>query len=269
MQIIKAIILGLIQGLTEFLPVSSSGHLSIFKNILGFESANISFEIFLHFGSLIAVLIYFRKEIAELFVSTLKIKSNQTKDLDNKKIVLYLLIATIVTGSLGIIFKDTFESLFESPLFASIMLFLTGTIIFISDKAKSGRIKLSEMGIIRSLLIGFGQFLSILPGISRSGTTIAISIFAGIKRESAARFSFLLSIPAILGAIVLSISDMTKLSSQEWIAYILGASAAFISGYLVISILIDFVKKQKLKYFSYYCWGLSGISTTYFLINGI
>lgn len=267
MQHIKAIILGIIQGLTEFLPVSSSGHLTIFKHLMEFETPDISFEIFLHFGSLIAVLIYFRHDLINLTASTLKITSKSENDIKNRKVVYFLLASTFVTAFLGITFKDILEKIFAAPIVASVMLLVTGAILYVSDKIKEGERDSSQIGFVRSIIIGFGQSFAMLPGISRSGTTIAVSIFTGMKREEAARFSFLLSVPAILGAIVLSISDMVDLTPEMWISYISGAIAAFVSGYLVISILISLVKKQKLKYFSYYCW-LLGIGSFIFFQIG-
>ncbi|MEA1973210.1 MAG: undecaprenyl-diphosphatase UppP, partial [Candidatus Cloacimonadota bacterium] len=254
MNLIKSIFLGIIQGLTEFLPVSSSGHLVIAKHLFGFEINNISFEIFLHLGSLLAVLIYFRKDILELIFSLLHIFKPSNKDISNLKFIMYLMIATIVTGILGFSFQDTIEQLFTNPLFAAFMLIITGIIIFISDLIQNAKINIEEMHIWRAIIIGLGQALAIIPGISRSGSTIATSLFLGIKRKQVARFSFLLSVPAILGATVLKFDEFTVLSSKIWINYIAGGIAAFISGWLVIAFLLRIIQKQKLKYFSYYCW---------------
>lgn len=260
MEILKAIILGIIQGLTEFLPVSSSGHLILGGHFLKFHKPDISFEIILHLGSLLAVLIYFRKDIQMLLNSLFKFKDKSPKNVNNRKILFYLLIATFVTGIIGYAFSDLFEKMFTTPLVACVMLIVTGIILFISDIFRNTRLDASQTGIGRSLLIGLGQSFAIVPGISRSGSTIAIGIFTGLKREQAARFSFLLSIPAILGATLLKIDAIINLESQFIIKYILGTIFAFISGYLVIAWLIKLVKKQKLKYFSYYCWLIAIIS---------
>jgi undecaprenyl-diphosphatase len=140
------------------------------------------------------------------------------------------------------------------------MLLVTGIILFISDKFNSQRFAMPKIGWKRSVIIGLGQSFAMFPGLSRSGTTIAVGIFSGLKREDAARFSFLLSVPAILGANILKISELSQLSAEYVPSYLGGAIAAFISGYAVISWLLKLVKKSKLKYFSYYCWLLAIIS---------
>jgi len=216
MELLKSILLGLIQGLTEFLPVSSSGHLVIFKHLFGFEMNDISFEIFLHLGSLLAVLIYFRKDLLELIGSLLHISKPNTKDKANLMYILYLLMATFVTTLIALTFKDTIESLFAKPIFSAFMLIGTGIIVFSSDFIKSGSINAQKMGIWKAVIIGLGQSFAMLPGISRSGSTIATALFVGVRREQVARFSFILSIPAILGAAVLKLDEFTALLQYKF-----------------------------------------------------
>ena len=256
MEALKAIILGIIQGLTEFLPISSSGHLVLMERFLHFETPNLSFEIILHLGSLFAVFIYFRKDISSLLSSLITKENTKIRNV-NRKIILYLFISTCVTAFLGIVLEDIIEKAFQSVLLVGVMLSVTGLILFFSDQIKKSTYATHQMGVSKAILIGLGQSLAIFPGISRSGTTIATSVYCKIKREEAARFSFLLSIPAILGATILKIKDFASIDSTMMINYGLGAIAAFVSGYAVISLLIRLVKKQKLKYFSFYCWLLS------------
>ena len=264
MKVLISIILGLIQGLTEFLPVSSSGHLVLAEHFFGFTRPDISFEIALHIGSLVAVLYYFRKEIVDLTLSLFIWNEDRKKD---RMFVLYLLIATFFTGIIGVKFSDFFESLFSKPMYSAIFLSLTGLIVFISDKFPTGKLSGSNVGVMRSIGIGLGQSFAILPGISRSGTTIATGIYFGLDRKEAARFSFLLSIPAILGSVVLKIKDFENLPKDLVLPYSAGAIAAFISGLLVISVLIKLVQNKKLKYFAFYCWGLSIISLTLLILG--
>jgi len=157
--------------------------------------------------------------------------------------------------------------LFSKPLYPAIFLSITGLIVFISDKIKTGKLKSENIGLFKSIGIGLGQSFAILPGISRSGTTIATGIFLGLERKEAARFSFLLSIPAILGSVVLKIKDFRNLPNNLILSYSFGAFAAFISGLLVISVLIKLVQNKKLKYFAYYCWGLSIVSVTLLILG--
>ncbi|MCF7859019.1 MAG: undecaprenyl-diphosphate phosphatase [Candidatus Cloacimonetes bacterium] len=252
--------LGIIQGLTEFLPISSSGHLVLAEHYLNFKSPNISFEIVLHLGSLLAVLIFFRKDIFSLIRSLIVFKSTEEADFHNRKTLLYLLIATLVTALLGLAFEDLLTKAFSALYIPSLMLLLTGTILFISDRVESSGLLQYQIGIKKSVIIGLSQAVAILPGISRSGTTISVGLFCGLSREDAARFSFLLSIPAILGANIHKFNAIMELEKAMWLSYFLGASCAFLSGYAVIAVLISFVKKQKLKYFAYYCWVISLIT---------
>jgi len=257
MELWKAIIMGLIQGFTEFLPISSSGHLVLSKYFLNFgEMSDISFEIFVHLGSLIAVLIYFRKELLDLIKSIIYFRNPQYQD--SRKIILWLLIATLVTGIVGFTCKSFIETLLN-PLFVAIMIAVTGGILFVSDKIQGKELNLSELSVKKSLLIGLGQALAITPGISRSGTTITFALLTGLKRKHAATFSFLLSVPAILGATALEFDTYISLDTSQLLIYLSGFFAAFVSGYLVINLLMKLIVKAKLRYFSYYCWAISAI----------
>lgn len=272
MNLIKSIIMGIIQGLTEFLPVSSSGHLVLAKHYLNLQiDSNVAFEVFLHLGSVLAVIIFYRKDIADLLISLFKFTNKEKSHVENRNTIYYLIVATFVTGIMYYFFDDKIEAIFDTSkasniFLVSIFLSITGLIVFLSDKISISDIN-KRLGLRKSVLIGLAQSFALLPGISRSGSTIAMGIFVGMKRESVARFSFLLSLPAILGANVMKLGEIAKLSSGDLTAFIAGAIAAFISGLLVISTLIKLIKNKQLKIFSYYCWTISLISIILYLLN--
>ena len=258
MEILKSLILGIVQGLTEFIPVSSSGHLILFMHFLDVEMPGMTFEVFVHLGSLVAVIIYFRRDLVELLKSIVFFKDKEYQQ--NRKTCLWLLIATLVTGVFGFLFKDIFENLFQNPLLVACMIGVTGLILFFSDKIpeqKNSKLRTPNSELRTPLFIGLGQALAITPGLSRSGTTITFALLAGLDRKSAATFSFLLSIPAIIGANLSEFKSLLHLDSSLILSYLIGFFAAFISGYIVIKWLLKLVINAKLRYFSYYCWGVA------------
>ena len=260
MFIIKSVILGIIQGLTEFLPVSSSGHLVLANHFLGFDLQDITFEIMLHLGTLLSVVIFFRKDIYSLLSSLVAINEKTERRINDRRVIWFLLIGTLVTGILGFMMKSAVEKIFYQPLFAASMLIVTGIIVYASDLIAPKHLEIHQTGVKRSIIIGISQAFAILPGISRSGTTIATSLFVGLKRVDAARFSFLLSIPAILGAALFELPKFRAIERQFLPGYLLGSIAAFISGYLVISLLMNLIKNRKLKIFSYYVWTVAAVT---------
>ncbi len=265
MTALKSIILGIVQGLTEFLPVSSSGHLVIFQKLLKFNDPGVLFEIAVHLGTLVAVIIYFRKDIWEIIQSIFNWRKDASENIKYAHhLLFYLIIASVITAIIGFAFKDIFESLFENTVLVGFMLIITGGILFASDKIRNTTKK--KMSVPSSLLVGFAQSIAIIPGISRSGATITTGIFTGRTRDLATRFSFLLSIPAILGATILKIKDMqSAMSSSEVVLnFILGGIVAAIVGYFAISFLIKMIKQAELFYFSIYCW-IIGIITIFFI----
>jgi undecaprenyl-diphosphatase len=174
--------------------------------------------------------------------------------------ILYLGISTLVTGIVYLIFGNLIKGVFANPMVTAILLSATGLILWASDMQKKNEIPISGMGFLRGIIIGIGQGIAMLPGISRSGTTIATSLFCGLKRSEAARFSFLLSIPAILLANITEIDAISGLTKYQMLSYVFGALAAFVSGYLVIGFLIRLIQAAKLKYFAFYCWFISILS---------
>lgn len=260
MGLVEAIVLGLVQGLTEFLPISSSGHLVIAEHLLGdIETQGILFEVLLHLGSLTAVFFYFRKELLSIAHSFFPLRGRmETGKKEKRKIVLAVVIGTIPTVAIALAFRDVFEKSFESLQTVSVMLLVTGLLLYLSDMAKGA--KRVDVGIVDAVIIGSIQGMAIIPGISRSGSTIATGIFRGVKGESAATFSFLLSIPAILGAAILESRGISGISAQDIPAYAAGVASAAISGFFGIKVLMKVVAGRNLKIFAFYCWTIGTIS---------
>lgn len=260
-DLIKAVLLGIVQGLTEFLPISSSGHLTLGQHFLGLDTDAKSFGIFLHLGTLFAVLIYFRKDIWQILSAFFTVKYDEVTA-GKRKIGWLILAATFITGIAYYIFKDPIDSLFETKntitlYIVSIFIAVSGLMNYVSDKISSQRIKAEQLNLPKALLIGVGQAFALNPGISRSGSTITFGLLVGLNRKDVATFSFLLSIPAILGAVLTEVSTLKEILSQNPLQYILAGLAAFITGYLVISFLLRLLRERKMKYFAYYCWGIA------------
>ncbi len=254
MGYIESVLLGLIQGLTEFLPVSSSGHLVIFESLFGIKTGDIVFEILVHFGTLIAVLIYFRKRLYGIVKSVFNFARGKTgfKDDPHLKLALLISLGTIPAVIIGLLFKDLIVTAFESPRWASAMLLVTAAILFSTKIAPD---KSKNIGWVGSLIIGLTQALAIMPGISRSGSTISAGMHLGIDRSEAAEFSFLLSIPAIAGATLLEIPQFIESFSNFSMlpVYLAGVLTAAFVGYVSIVYLLAIIKKGKFFYFGLYC----------------
>ena len=262
MDIIQGIIIGIVQGLTEFLPVSSSAHLMFIQKLLGVESS-LAFDTFLHLGSLLAVLIFFRADIYKMLRAWLlsvgdilqhRFKEGFYSD-PYKRLAWYVILATIPVGIVGVLFESQVDALFAGALYVpGFFLFVTGTILYLSQRMASGQIDMSHMGWFQSLFMGLGQACAIMPGLSRSGTTIATGLVVGLDKEFAAKFSFILSIPAIFGAFIIQLKDIGLSMGTDGAAVMLGFIAAFISGYLAIKWLLDLIQNKSLDIFAYYCW---------------
>jgi undecaprenyl-diphosphatase len=241
MNVFQAGFLGIIQGLTEFLPVSSSGHLVILQSLIpGFSQPGVLFDVYLHFGSLLAVLLYYYKRILKLDFNYLKI----------------IVLASIPAAILGFLLKDSIDAIFQSTKLVGVALIVTGVMNLKTDNNKEGDEKIN---IKNGLFIGLFQAFAILPGISRSGSTIFAGTLSGLKKEKAAEFSFLLSVPVILGANIL---EIFKNRSENLINlnYIVGIICSFIFGFICLKILLNILNKGKFKYFGYYCILLGLIS---------
>ena len=251
MLILQAIILGVLQGLTEFLPVSSSGHLVIVQSFFPeLAKSPIVLDVILHMGTLLALLVYFWKKIISIF-----------KDMS---FFLRILITTLVTITIVFPFKDYIKTLFHSPRFAAIMLIVTGTILFVASKIKNN--KKEKLSILDSIKIGIAQSFAVIPGISRSGSTISMSVFSGLKSSISAEFSFIIAIPIILGAGILELKDIQSINASLLIPYIAGFVASFVSGLIAIKWFISLLKNnaEMLKYFAYYLFAIGILGTIYF-----
>ena len=261
MDIFQAIIIGLVQGLTEFLPVSSSAHLIFAQQALGVADVGLAFDVLLHVGTLVAVLVYFYDDILNMikgfFLSLIDLKEgkfiSEIKKDPYKKLAWLTILATIPVGVVGVLFNDIVEEMFTGLTIPAFLLLITGCLLYTSQRMNSGRIDVKNMTLKEALIMGCGQAIAILPGLSRSGTTIAAGLFAGLDKEFAAKFSFILSIPAILGAAVFQLKDLSG-GNVEIGACIAGFVVAVISGYFAISVLLKIVREKSLDIFAYYCW---------------
>jgi len=252
-----AIILGIIQGLTEFLPVSSSGHLALTQHLIpGFdvEKTGVVFDLLLHVATLLAVLIFFRKRLYRL---TCAVFDRQM--VEERRLIFLLFIATLPIVIVGFLLKDQIENVKNYPVAVSALLCVTGLLLFIPGWVK-GR---AEHGhsTRSAILMGMGQAFAILPGISRSGSTIAVGMLAGVRPSLAAEFSFLLAIPAIGGAMVLKMKDLSSIPSENLAAYGAGMVAAFLTGLLAIYAVLAVIKRGKFAMFGFYCLfiGIGGL----------
>ena len=278
---IESIILGLLQGLAEFLPISSSGHLVLGKELLGMEEAGMFFDIMLHAGTLLSIFVVFRKKIWGMIMGCIKRDKAQLKEVG------FIVLASIPTAMIGIGLKKPLESLFENPRAVCCAMLVTATLLFVSQWGKTGSkhpdCEGVQMNWWRALLTGLVQGVACIPGISRSGSTISAMIFQGVNRKYAGEFSFLMSIPAVGGAALLDVIKWVKCQNPETVAryaienpekaqacadasgftpeLLVGMVVAFIFGIIALKWLMAFVQKGKFHYFSYYLWaaGILGL----------
>ena len=262
MNLLEAIILGIVQGLTEFLPISSSGHLVLVGELLGIEAeagenademakaAKIMFAVAVHVGTLLSVLVYFRHRIIELIVGFFK--SPVTPE---QRSVLFLVLATIPAVIAGLTLKPWFEKAFHSPVFTSCMLIVTGGLLVLPILVTRlrGSEPTGEVTTKSALMMGLGQAFAILPGISRSGSTIATGMMSGVNPRQAAEFSFLMAIPAILGGAVFEFKDLEAVPEGMMTNCIVGALVAFVTGLAAVYWVLDSIRKGKFQYFAIYC----------------
>lgn len=292
MSLLETIFMGIVQGLTEFLPVSSSGHLALFKIMFGIETeTGMLFDVLLHFGTLVAICTVFYKDVAKLITeglyilknslinvaiffhnSFIQIKNHLKKDkllkeeLDlgtyhpvanssYRKFVLLVIVSTIPTGIIGIIGKDMVEMASKILIVPGICLIITAILLFVADITKGGEKLPKDITYSNAFIIGIVQGVATLPGISRSGSTITACLLSGFNRSFAVKYSFIMSIPAILGAMVLELKDLSvvALSAGEIVSYIVGMVIAGVVGYVCIKMMLAVVRNKKFKFFAVYC----------------
>lgn len=269
LDILSAIILGAVQGLSEFLPISSSGHLILVPHLLGVETG-LAFDTILHIGTLVAIFTFFWNDILDLIkgfvlsiidltdgIDTFK---KDLREIPQVRFAWLIILATIPTGIMGILLKDAVESIFRGTVYVGIFLMITAVILYYSERHSSGQITQKNMSFKQALTIGICQGIAVLPGISRSGATIASGLCLGLNREYAARYSFLLSVPAVLGAGLIQIKDITTLDASVTVL-LAGLISSIIFGYLSIKLLMKMIKGWSLDIFAYYC-AIVGFLTT-------
>jgi undecaprenyl-diphosphatase len=263
MNWIEAVVLGVVQGLTEFLPVSSSGHLVLFQHLFGLVEPELLFDICVHVGTLLAVLVVFYREILQLLEALVRLPLLARSAggwgalfVAHPQIRLAAMIAagSIPTAVLGIVFAKVAEQLFGTLWLVGAALLVTGTFLWFTQRQKPTGRPIGQMRIKDALIIGLVQGLAIIPGVSRSGATISAALYLGVDRELAGRFSFLLSIPAILGALVLGLDSEAFHTDLPMGIIVSGSVAAAVVGYLALVVLLKIVKKGQLHRFAPYCW---------------
>lgn len=254
----EAIILGLLQGLTEFLPVSSSGHLVLGSYLLGLDPGeDVVFEVFVHFGTTLSILWVYRARVGSLISETLSSLAQPARLAEhyrNRKdfrIALLIVVTVLVTGVAYVLFKDPIEAAFSSPRLASGMLIVTGLLLLATRWKRGGN---EKVGPFKAVLIGVAQAAAMIPGISRSGSTICTALYMDVDPEEAADFSFLMLLPVVIGATLLKVGDMADATASAWLPVGIGAAVAFVSGIIAIRLVLDFVKRGRLQYFAIYCF---------------
>lgn len=268
MNIFSSIILGLVQGVAEFLPISSSGHLSLFQHFFGLANPeeSLMFDVLLHLGTLIAVFIYYWRDIVDLIleffrllgcVGSKKKRAQMGRLSPSGRMILMIIIATLPLFVVLPI-KDKVEGLYGNTVFIGAALIITGLLLFWSDHMGRGKKTARSATMLDALLVGVGQAVAVVPGLSRSGTSISMGLMRGFRRTFAVRFSFLMSIPAVLGANILSISDAVQAGIEvtEIPIYIVGTIVAAAAGYFAIRLVNSLASRGKFGAFAYYCWGV-------------
>ncbi len=271
MNLIQAIIMGLIQGLTEFLPVSSSGHLVLTSSLYKYfthkefvtgSSEEVVFDIVLHLGTLLAVVLFFKDDILKITKSFINACVKRDFSDADAKLAAFILLGTVFTVLVAFPLKIVSESLINLPYIVGIFIFLTGCILYLGEWAsEKKKAKTDKVDLKTAIIIGLAQGIASIPGISRSGSTISTGIFLGLDRVSCARYSFLLSLPIIVGASifypVLEL-DLHQMMSFSWVAFVVGFIVSFVSGFFCIKYFLKFLGKHSMKVFAYYCW-IAGI----------
>lgn len=295
MNLLESIIMGFIQGVTEFLPVSSSGHLAIFKQLFGMKDAGITFDVLLHVGTLVAVFVAFWKDIWELIVNGIGILIDVFKNIGTffynfsrrrlltekkrryieilntpyRRFVMLVIVTTIPTGVMGVLFDDMIENASKALIIPGICLIITGILLLIADNMPSGDKDETNVSYTNAFVVGVCQGMATLPGISRSGTTITACLVSKMDKSFAVKYSFIMSIPVILGAAILEVPDLSKevTSGGDVFSYIIGTIVAAVVGYICIKTMLNVVRKQKFKGFAYYCFIMGAVSIITFFVK--
>lgn len=271
MEVWQAALIGVVQGFTEFLPISSSAHIVFSEHLLGVTESGLRFTILVHFGTLLAVCIALWQRLASVVSGTIGgigslFRGRSPWGDENFRWGIYIVVGSIPAGVIGLLFEDHIDRAFSEPRWAAGFLLLTGLVLFVTIFVKQTQ---GNVTWWRAIIIGCAQALAILPGISRSGSTIAAALYLGVERRKAAEFSFLLAMPVILGPAILTIGNLVTASGAEndpsgILPLIVGTLAALISGVFAIRILLQFVQRGHLSWFAYYCWAVGGLGLVFF-----
>ncbi len=291
MNILKALLMGLVQGITEFLPVSSSGHLAIFKKVLGINlDSGMYFDVMLHLGTLVAVIIVFREDIwgmirefwgmlvtifANFLVFIMRRKGNtrytyfKVVNSSYRKLVLMVLISTVPTGILGMVGSELVERASETLWIVGICLILTAVLLFLADKHPDGTMRIKDASYSGAFIMGISQGVATMPGLSRSGTTIATGLMLGYNKKLAVKYSFIMSIPAILGAVVVKLGDLKNeaFGSANLPGYILGTVVAGVTGYFSIKYMLKLIRRKRYIGFAIYCAVLGVVAIVFSIVR--
>ena len=266
-----AVLLGMVQGLTEYLPVSSSGHLTLAQHLIGLQEPVILFDIVLHLGTLAAVAWFYRASLVDTVRQTIEgaaaVRSGSTiaqamEKSEGFRMTALVFLAMIPTGVVGLTMKKWFEAMFEAPALVGVALLVTATFLFLTRYARAKGTGLMEMSVAAALVVGMAQGLAVAPGISRSGATIAAAMFMGVERETAARFSFILSIPAVLAALTLKLREDT--GSVPLPSMGIGFAVSAVVGYFCLALLVYLIRQGKFSWFSYYCAAVGAAAIYHF-----
>lgn len=252
MPIFQALVLGILQGLSEFLPISSSAHLTLAPWLFGWRDPGLAFDVALHFGTLVAVLWYFRREWLALLAASIRVVSARRIQTDEERRVAYLVVATIPAALAGLAFSRYAESVFRTPQLVATMLIVAGVLLWLVDAVAAERHDIKRLTWGRALTIGLAQAFAIVPGVSRSGSTIMAGRAVGMTREATAVFSFLLSMPIITAAVVLDGPKAVHAASGDAIPLIIGVAASAISGWAAIRLLISYLSRHSYGAFAVY-----------------
>jgi len=258
-----------LQGVTEFLPVSSSGHLAVYQQLMGLQTNPVLFDVMVHLGTLLAILIVFRSDIHKLLIGVFQdLAKNSQTNYESLLLLVLLGISMIPSIILGLGWKHELEELFAAPVYIGCGFLVTGCILWLSQfSMPTSTQSPTKISWIKALIIGVAQALALVPGISRSGTTISIALLMGLDRKLAARYSFLLSIPTIAGVVIGKLIENQGILPYHWLSLIAGTIVAAITGYFALTILLRIVVTGNLSKFSYYCWSL-GLLTLVAVLGG-
>lgn len=271
MPVFFAALWGVLQGLTEFLPVSSSGHLALVPWLLGWPVPGLLFDLVVHGGTLTAILVYFRRDIKGLFVGAWRLLRTRQMEGPEATLTAWVLLSAVPAAIVGMLASDLVERAINTPWAVSLLLAGTGSILYLAEHLGQRERPFNALGVKDALWIGLAQAVALLPGVSRSGATIAAGLLRGLKREAAARFSFLMSLPVIAGALLMESLQALQsgVGAPERLGLLVGFVAAALSGYFALAFLFRHVQARNLRPFAYYCWGIALVGLTVSLLRGI